>query len=126
MINFTRALATKWGKYNIRVDAMPRLPQQDDGGHAQAWARKNSKAGAPLGRLGGDDLEGMGLCVLYASGCRQAHHWPVAGGGWGNERRSQAVELKYNLRVPVTCPLSEADREGARQRQDEFSASRAS
>ena len=68
VINFTRALAAEWGKYNINVNAICPgfFPSKMTAGTLEAWGEDNLKSHAPLHRLG-DDEDLKGLCVLFAS-----------------------------------------------------------
>lgn len=68
VINFTRALAAEWGRYNITVNAICPgfFPSRMTVGTFRAVGADTLAAHAPLGRLG-DDEDLKGLTLLYAS-----------------------------------------------------------
>ena len=84
VINFTRALAAEWGKYNITVNAICPgfFPSKMTQGTLAALGEEKLAAQAPLGRLG-DDEDLKGLCVLYASaaGKHITGQWLAVDGG---------------------------------------------
>ena len=84
VINFTRALAAEWGKYNINVNAICPgfFPSKMTAGTLAALGEEKLAAGAPLKRLG-DDEDLKGLCLLFASdaGKHITGQWLAVDGG---------------------------------------------
>ncbi len=84
VINFTRALAAEWGRYNINVNAICPgfFPSKMTMGTLKALGEDRLTAGAPLKRLG-DDEDLKGVCVLFASaaGKHITGQWLAVDGG---------------------------------------------
>ena len=84
VINFTRALAAEWGKYNINVNAICPgfFMTKMAAGLIDLLGEDKMKAAAPLNRLG-DDEDLKGLTLLYASdaGKHITGQWLAVDGG---------------------------------------------
>ena len=84
VVNFTRALAAEWGKYNITVNTICPgfFPSKMSKGLLEDMGSDAMAAHAPLKRLG-DDEDLKGLCLLYASdaGKHITGQWLAVDGG---------------------------------------------
>ena len=71
VVNFTRALAAEWGKYEITVNALAPgfFPSKMSKGLLDKWGLDTVASKAPLKRLGNDDdLKGAALLFASAAG----------------------------------------------------------
>jgi gluconate 5-dehydrogenase len=84
VINFTRALAAEWGRYNITVNAVCPgfFPSKMTAGTLRDGGDKVMASHAPLQRLG-DDEDLKGITLLYASdaGKHITGQWLAVDGG---------------------------------------------
>jgi NAD(P)-dependent dehydrogenase (short-subunit alcohol dehydrogenase family) len=112
VINFTRALAAEWGRYNITVNAICPgfFPSKMTAGTLKALGEEKLAAHAPLRRLG-DDEDLKGLTLLYASdaGKHITGQWLAVDGGVSvvgvsvGDRRMMFLQIRcpYPVREPA-------------------------
>lgn len=84
VINFTRALAAEWGRYNITVNAVCPgfFPSKMTASTLREFGEQTMASHAPLQRLG-DDEDLKGITLLYASdaGKHITGQWLAVDGG---------------------------------------------
>jgi NAD(P)-dependent dehydrogenase (short-subunit alcohol dehydrogenase family) len=84
VINFTRALASEWGKYNITVNAICPgfFPSKMTAGTLEKLGEDMLKNSAPLQRIGDDeDLKGTTLLFASDAGKHITGQWLAVDGG---------------------------------------------
>ncbi len=84
VINFTRALAAEWGKYNITVNAICPgfFPSKMTASTLDTLGEDFLKRSAPLRRIGDDeDLKGLTLLYASAAGKHITGQWLAVDGG---------------------------------------------
>ncbi len=84
VINFTRALASEWGAYNITVNAICPgfFPSKMTAATLQALGEERLAGLAPLQRLGDDeDLKGLSVLLASEAGKHISGQWMAVDGG---------------------------------------------
>jgi gluconate 5-dehydrogenase len=84
LVNFTRALATEWGKYGITVNAIAPgfFPSKMTKGLISQLGESTLARFAPLNRIGDDeDLKGAALLFASDAGKHITGQWLAVDGG---------------------------------------------